>query len=239
MAEALYAEHPAVYDALYGGKDYDGEVEFVVERFAARGNGGDRVLIVGCGTGEHAKRLTERGFDVTGVDKYGAMVERARTKSEATFAVGALPDLPVDGPFDLVLLPFTVVNHLSPDEIVPSLKAASDALAEDGVLVFDHHAFGESAGEPPALRTQEREEGAYARLTQVNALGGIRYRWNSLVFAPDGRFLVDTHDLADYDPAYLVGMLEATGFDVEMYADYGGDPLADGEESFLLTFVAA
>lgn len=236
MAESLYAEHPDVYDALYAGKDYDGETEFVVEQFQAHGNDGNRVLVVGCGTGEHSRRLTDRGFDVTGVDKYEAMVERARTKSDARFAVGSLPDVPVAGPFDLAFLPFTVVNHLPDSALGPSLRAVADVLADGGVLVFDHMSFAEWP-EGPQLVVHDRENGTYARLTQVHERDESRHRWDSLVFTPDGRFFADTHELTTYDPARLVGLLESEGLDVTTCSDYDGTPAKDEDAMFV--YVAA
>jgi SAM-dependent methyltransferase len=82
MSETLYAERPDVYDVLSARKDYDAETEFAVEAFEAfeaRADAeGRRALVVGCGTGEHSKRLREAGFEVLGVDKHPAMVERLR-----------------------------------------------------------------------------------------------------------------------------------------------------------------
>lgn len=243
MSENLYAEHPEVYDALYARKDYDGETEFVVSQFegrtetdGARPETGDRrALVVGCGTGEHARRLRDAGFEVLGVDKYPAMVERARTKSDAEFRVGTLPDLPVEGTFDLAWLPFTVVNHLGPDELAEGLRAVADRLAAGGVLVFDEIATrGEGTG--PRLKTYPADEGTYARLTHVHEVGQSEYRWDSLVFTPDGEFFVDTHRLTDYDPEYLAGVCDALGLSVETYGWY--DETAEPGEGGLFTFVA-
>lgn len=231
MGESLYADHPDVYDALYAEKEYNEEVAFVVEQFQRQGNGGDRVLVVGCGTGEHSIRLSERGFDVTGVDKYEAMVERARTKSDATFRVGSLPDLPVGGPFDLVLLPFTVVNHLPADALEPSFATLRDVVADGAMLVFDHGNFNELPGHP-LFHTYDREEGTYARLFHVHELDDHRYRWDSLVFTPDGRFFADAHELRTYDPQYLLGVLGTCGYLVETYGGYDTDAV-DGQSVFV------
>lgn len=233
MSETLYAERPDVYDALYAEKDYGQEVEFVVSQFAERGNGGDRVLVVGCGTGEHSRRLVERGFDVTAVDKYEAMVARARTKSDATFRVGALPDLPVEGPFDLVFVPFTVVNHLRRDDLSASLRAVVDVLGDDGVLVFDQLLVSDDEHRP-RMHTADRPEGTYGRLVDVHHVEGDRYRWDSFVLTPEGDVFVDAHDLTNYDPAYLVGVLEGLGLSATAYEWYDADhPVEDVEEALV------
>lgn len=222
MSEALYAEHPEVYDALYREKEYDAEVAFAVKRLDDPA--GARALVVGCGTGEHARRLVDRGVEVVGVDRYAAMVERARTKSDATFRVDALPDLSVAETFDLVWLPFTVVNHLDPDELEPALDACADRVADGGLLLVDSMVMPEE-GAPPGLRSHRTAEGSYARLAQVHRVDGRRYRWDSVVFTPDGEFFVDVHDLTDFEAAELAARLEERGFAVEAHDGYAGaDP---------------
>jgi len=243
MNENLYAEYPEAYDALYARKDYDSEVEFVrstfeeaVESGAERDESDQRrALVVGCGTGEHSKRLREEDFAVVGVDKYPAMVERARSKSDAEFRVGELPDLPVEGSFDLVWFPFTVVQHLGPDAVADSLRAAADRLADGGVLVFDQIS-GQNFGDSASLRTYPSDEGTYARITHVHDAedGGSRY--DALVFTPDGEFFVDTHRLYDHDDAYLEGVCDVLGLSVERHGWYDED--ADPDESGHVVYVA-
>ncbi|WP_115865004.1 class I SAM-dependent methyltransferase [Halorussus litoreus] len=198
-------------------------------------------LIVGCGTGEHATRLRERGFEVVGVDKYRAMVERARGKSDAEFRVGALPDLPdlsaftADGSFDLVWLPFTVIQHLRPDQIADSFHALGDRLADGGVLVFDQ--IASDGGHDPHLWTYPTEEGTYARLTQIHEVGDAEHRYDALVFTPDGEFFADTHLLTDYEPEYLAGVCDALGLSVELHGWY--DPDAESGADGHVVFVAS
>jgi SAM-dependent methyltransferase len=236
MNENLYAAYPEVYDALYAEKDYDEEVEFVLSQFEERVGAVPETppaLVIGCGTGEHSKRLRERGFEVVGVDKYEAMVERARTKSDCEFRVGELPDLPVEGRFDLVWLPFTVVQHLDPDALAGGLRACADVLSEDGLLVFDQ--LANDGGHDPRLWTYPSDEGTYARLVGVHEVGDDEYRWDSLVFTPDGEFFVDTHRLFDHDPEHLTGVCDVLGFSVERHGWYDQDaePGEDGHYAFV------
>lgn len=55
------------------------EVDFLTEVLAIAPPAA--VLDVGCGTGRHAIELARRGFDVTGVDISGGMLEQARTRA--------------------------------------------------------------------------------------------------------------------------------------------------------------
>ncbi|MCX8108650.1 MAG: methyltransferase domain-containing protein, partial [Verrucomicrobiae bacterium] len=63
----IYAE---AYDSLYKEKDYDLEVSLLERLFQEyRAGAVHRILDVGCGTGNHAIRLAQRGYQVTGVDQ--------------------------------------------------------------------------------------------------------------------------------------------------------------------------
>lgn len=104
MEGALY-DHPAVYDVLYEEKGYGGEVAFVLDRFDDLGNGGDRALVIGCGTARHSRHLVDSGFEVTGIDPNSSMLDLARQRSDAEFVEGGLPTIDVEGSFDLVWAP--------------------------------------------------------------------------------------------------------------------------------------
>jgi SAM-dependent methyltransferase len=86
----------------------DDLVEMIVEVLGLEP--GDRVLDLACGSGEHARRLAQRGLEVVGVDIAPSLVahcqERAVAKGVATalFVQGDMRELGYDGEFDAVLL---------------------------------------------------------------------------------------------------------------------------------------
>lgn len=214
MEPALH-DHPAVYDALHAGRPYGEQVAFALERAPAARH----ALVVGCGTGEHARRLHEAGVDAVGVGRSPAMVGRARGKSDAEFVVGTLPELPVSGRFDLVMAPFTAVNYLAPRELAPALSALADRVAEGGLLVLE---AGDFPGmDAPALRTASGPEGDCARLFQFRRLGDRRVRMDALVFHDESWF-VDRHELTEFDDETVALSLAELGFVVkrqDWYAD--------------------
>jgi ubiquinone/menaquinone biosynthesis C-methylase UbiE len=72
---------------------------------------GDRVLELGCGSGQVTERLVAAGADVTAVDALPEMLARAVARApQATFIEGDLTDLGIDGPFDRVVLSFVLHN---------------------------------------------------------------------------------------------------------------------------------
>jgi len=86
-----------------------------------------RILDLGSGTGEHARFLAAKGFDVTGVDSSPAMLEKSRAGDDAgvRFLSGDLRDLPavVDTPFGAAICVGNVLPHLNGEEDLTLLAA--------------------------------------------------------------------------------------------------------------------
>jgi SAM-dependent methyltransferase len=86
-----------------------------------------RILDLGSGTGEHARFLASKGFDVTGVDSSPAMLEKSRA-SEGTgvrFLSGDMRDITsvVDGQFGAAICIGNVLPHPSGDDDLSRLVA--------------------------------------------------------------------------------------------------------------------
>jgi SAM-dependent methyltransferase len=134
---SLYA---ATYDALYRDKDYDGEVALVERLFREHGEGAIRsVLDLGSGTGSHAIRLADLGYEVVGIERSAAMLEVARRKrSDLELHEADIRDFDLGRTFDAVLLLFAVLGYQTSDEdVLAALDAARRHLRPGGLVVFD------------------------------------------------------------------------------------------------------
>ncbi|KAA0587183.1 SAM-dependent methyltransferase [Azospirillum lipoferum] len=140
--------YAAVYDALYGEKDYAGETDLIARLFALHADGPvASVLDLGCGTGGHALPLAARGLRVTGVDRSPAMLARARVKAaEITSAAVAPPEfieadvrtLRLGRVFDAAIMMFAVLGYQQDDEaLLATLAAVRRHLPPSGLFLFD------------------------------------------------------------------------------------------------------
>lgn len=67
MKELFGSDYANCYDALYAEKDYEAECDLIERVLRAHGDGKiGTILDLGCGTGNHALPLAERGFEVVG-----------------------------------------------------------------------------------------------------------------------------------------------------------------------------
>jgi SAM-dependent methyltransferase len=127
------------------GADVHGEASFV-ERLAAPGA---RILDAGCGTGRVAIRLSQRGFQVDGVDMDASMLSVAQREAPSLIWVRAdLSDLGsnVPGPYDLIIAAGNVLPLLAAGTEAAAIAALSARLAPDGILVVG---FGLDAAHLP------------------------------------------------------------------------------------------
>lgn len=148
--------YAAVYDALYGGKDYAGESDLIAHLFALHADGPvASVLDLGCGTGGHALPLAGRGLRVTGVDRSPAMLAHARAKSaemaaEMTAGMAgatvAAPEfieadvrtLRLGRVFDAAIMMFAVLGYQHDDDaLLATLASVRRHLPPSGLFLFD------------------------------------------------------------------------------------------------------
>ena len=140
MSHSFGADYAASYDQLYGDKDYTAEVGLLEHVFqcyspvAVRG-----VLDLGCGTGNHAVPLAQRGYTVVGVDRSDEMLRQAGERSSsARFVRGDITDLQLDESFDAVLMMFAVLGYQTRNcDVRAALGGARRHLDNNGLLFAD------------------------------------------------------------------------------------------------------
>ncbi len=104
---------------------------------------GERVLDVGCGTGNHLLLFYRLGLDITGIDASPYMLDVARSRlgNKASLYIGRAEDLPFeDNEFDLV----AIINTLEfLDDPLAALREAG-RVAKDRVFLgfFNGFSFG-------------------------------------------------------------------------------------------------
>jgi SAM-dependent methyltransferase len=113
------------------------EVDFLVRALGLAS--GAAVLDVPCGHGRHTAQLAARGYRVTGVDLSEAPLAVARERAPgAELLRGDMRELPVDGPFDVVLNLWTSFGYFADDaENERALAEFVRVLAPGGALVID------------------------------------------------------------------------------------------------------
>lgn len=97
-----------------------------------------RILDVGCGTGEIARRLQKQGYEVVAVDSSEERVEQARALG-VDARVAAWPDFE-DEPFDVVLFSRSL-HHIEP--LKEAVEQAHKLLKPGGTVLVDDFAWAD------------------------------------------------------------------------------------------------
>ena len=220
--------YAAAYDLLYADKDYAAECD-LVERVARTYAPGPvrRILDLGCGTGGHALLLASRGYDVTGVDASGSMLELARRKDPAAcvrFLEGDIRTLDLEEQFDLVTMLFAVVGYLTEEsDIESALLGARRHLRLGGVLVFDFWYGPAVRSQRPGKRTvradglgqdelTRRSEGT---LDEARRLCTVDFRLTGKIGGEAVDFR-EIHEMRYFDEDEIVRYLEGAAFELRL-----------------------
>ncbi len=227
---ALYSQLAEYYDRIYWWKDYDREVEFLLKIFRRYGVRGKTVLEVGCGTGNHTKILTARGYEVTGVDISEDVLRIARKKvrRRATFVRGDMRSLEavVDGEFDVIICLFSAISYnLTMSDLKKTVRGFYAHLKKNGVVVFDTH-FTKKSFADGYRDADVFDDGRVigARLSTSKREGDIG-EMSFTYLIRDGRKTIvlrnDVHRLGLFDPEDFLKVLQEVGFEkTDVFADW-------------------
>ena len=139
-----YSEY---YDLFYADKDYAAEAAFVRDIIQRYKPSARSMLDLGCGSARHAVEFARAGFMVTGVERSGDMIARAKDRigrlsrdlrSQLTLVEGDATNYTPTTKYDAVVSLFHVVSYqTSNDALAGIFRCARLALAAGGLFVFD------------------------------------------------------------------------------------------------------
>ncbi|NRB59420.1 MAG: class I SAM-dependent methyltransferase [Winogradskyella sp.] len=159
----LYAKY---YDLLYEDKDYKSEVSYIEQLIEPYGfKKPIEILELGCGTGNHAKLFSEKGYSVEGVDLSSQMIEIAKHKNKGddnlSFYEGDINSYRSDKKFDVVTSLFHVVSYQNTNEkLEETFKTAAHHLKTGGLFIFDFWYGPGVLTDPPVVREKKLENDA-------------------------------------------------------------------------------
>ena len=136
---AFFAQH---YDFFYTQKKaYAQESLNLLSTFKKYGlSSHDKILDVGCGTGEHALHIAQQGHSITGIDISPFMIQRAQEKQgdikNINFICQPIEQVPEQVSYIYSL--FNVINCLETEFALKNfIKAVARALNKKGIFIFD------------------------------------------------------------------------------------------------------
>ena len=209
----------ALYELFYTSmKDYSADAGQIADLIRRARPHGRTLLDVGCGTGEHARLLSEvHGFEVDGVDIDPEMVAIARTKwPHGRFDVADMIDFHLGRRYDGVLNLFGAIAHaLTVQGLRDTLACMRDHLAPGGVAIVQPYLT------PDELRVGTAEYAVTSgdvrvKRTRHSERDGERQRlhYHYTIEGPDGtQELDEVFDLALFTVDETLAAFSAVGLD--------------------------
>lgn len=132
-----------LYDKIWGRYDYDADIKFLDGLF--KEHGCRSIIDVGCGTGNHALRLSRLGYEVTGVDVSPTMLKIAKEKDKEAkikFIQGDMKKLekivPKGQKFDAAICLGQTFYHLITNRDMQAfLDGLHKILRKNGLFIFN------------------------------------------------------------------------------------------------------
>ncbi len=218
--DQVFAGAAEFYDLLYADKDYAGEAAFVAKRLREQRPGARTLLDLGCGTGRHAAAFAALDFEILGIDRSAAMLERAPQIDGVAYAQGDVTSYDAGRTFDAVVSLFHVASYQVTEEALDAMfKTVRRHLAGDGVALFDFWYGPAVLADPPVAREKRLESGNLVlsrRATPEHQLDASRVDVHYTFVAEDGdagtvREFEETHAMRYLFEDELTALLEAAG----------------------------
>ena len=136
---------PAYAESLFSELEHKPLDRALLDAFAEAVRGRGPVVDVGCGPGQVARYLQQRGVAVSGLDLSPAMVEVAsRLTPGIPFRQGSMLSLPDPDDSWAGCAAFYAIVHLRPAELASFAHEVHRVLRPEGLLLLSFHAGGET-----------------------------------------------------------------------------------------------
>ena len=141
---SVYEALAGVYDELTGDVAYERRADYLERLFQKSRLPVRTVLDLACGTGSMTAALTERGYELIGVDDSPDMLAVAREKAAGlrgeppVFLQQSMPKLDLYGTVEAAVCCLDSLNYLTaPRDVQRTFERLALFVAPGGILVFD------------------------------------------------------------------------------------------------------
>jgi SAM-dependent methyltransferase len=207
------------YDLIYSTwKDYASEADQIASLMRQLKPGCRAVLDVACGTGEHARLLAGRGFEVDGLDLDPAFLAIAQRKHPAgRFFEADMSDFHLPHRYDVLLCLFSSIGYLTTlERVTQALVCFREHLSAGGIVVLepwfapgvlDTTRVTTTTGEAPGIRVTRT-----ARIDVDGRLSRLLFDYE-IADSRGTRRVSEIHELALYTTSELLQAFRDAGLE--------------------------
>ena len=225
-----YSEkHVKYYDLIDKDKKYDEECDFLDKVFKEHSKIEVKTILdLGCGTGNHAKILSEKGYSVSGIDISSDMVDVAKSKNikNAEFFVQDMSNFNLNKKFDAIICMFASLGYLNKNEQIESALGCIKNHLRPGGLFIMHCWNGLGVlNLKPEARTREIDDGeirvSRKSTSDLDSFNHVVYvNFDIEVKKKDGtEHFKEKHPVRFFFPQELKKYYSESGFEILEFCD--------------------
>lgn len=168
----LYSKY---YDLLYQDKDYNAEIDYIIQLIQNHPIKIESILDLGCGTGKHDEILCDKGYKIHGVDISEEMLNIAELKrkgreSNLTFTQSNIAELELGKKFDLIISLFHVMSYQNTNKLLDNVFSVVDNHLNDGGLFIFDFWYGPAVLTDPPKKKTKKLENKYIKITRITEI---------------------------------------------------------------------
>lgn len=239
-----YTSFAQVYDLFMDNVPYEQWGEYLCDLFKEYGIEDGLLLDLGCGTGKLARYMSEKGYDMIGVDYSYEMLDIAREQSDASilYLLQDMREFELYGTVRGIYSACDSLNYiLEEDELRDVFALVNNYLDPGGLFVFDvntpfkyRELLAENTFAENRMKGSFIWENFYDEEEAIN-----EYDLTLYIQTEDGNFqrFEETHFQKCYELADIQGLLEEAGLEfLAVYDAYTKEAVS--EESEKVLFIA-
>ena len=222
----IYQDFAEVYDALTEDVDYEKTVEYLEQIFSKHYEKKPKLITeLACGTGSITKLLSEKGYDMIGIDISEEMLNIAREKCNENVLLlnQDMTEFELYGTVDAIMCLLDSVNYITePEKLQKMFRLAENYLEYGGLFVFDINSpykLKNIIGENTFVRETEH---IYSVWENEQEPPFVHFILNFFVENHDESYerFYEEHTERIYEPNEIISMLKEAGFEnITMYAE--------------------
>ncbi len=225
----------AIYDHVMRHVDYSEWARYIDSVFKRHGVEPATLVDLACGTGNVTMQLNHLGYSIRGVDRSGAMVEVAQSKSDnlgspVAFRRGDLRQLDGLGPFSAAVCLYDSFNYLTTSTDVDlAFAQVYEVLEPRGMFIFDVCTERNSLMHFQDIQESEQGPGfVYSRHSYYDREQKMQFNSFKIRFDGQESTVTETHAQRIYAHDEMVELIGKSQFD--LVDAYDGFTLSNGSD---------
>ncbi|MCR5082167.1 MAG: class I SAM-dependent methyltransferase [Parasporobacterium sp.] len=226
-----------VYDEFMDNVPYDEWCEYIVDMLNEHGVDGGLCLELGCGTGEVCERLSDKGFDMIGLDASSEMLNQAikkrdESKKDILYLLQDMTEFELYGTVKAVVSICDCLNYLTQNEqLLKTFKLVNNYLDPGGIFLFDMNTRHKYEEIGDSVIAENREDASFIWENFFDSDENIN-EYDLTLFVKDesGKYekYEETHSQRAYSFDEVKNMLEDAGMEfVSCYKAFTKEEIKD------------